>query len=104
LSGSTSPTTHDEWNEEIDLAEKLLIYAHCPAANSSSLNKIPFECANIHILNWGQHRDLMPEVSRARWSHMYQDMKNYAPYGSHELETTEEDQQSFDIEVARDTA
>lgn len=88
LSGSKTPS-HELWNEEIDLVEKLLIYAHGPAANSSNLNQIPEGCKHIHVLNWGQRRDLVPEVSGARWSDTFHVVKNYAAYGKHDQETAE---------------
>lgn len=85
LSGPDTPT--DEiWESEIDLVEKLLIFAHAPAANASSLNKIPEGCADIHVLNWGKHRDIVPEVSGARWSDYYwpsQHEEAYSHYGKH---------------------
>lgn len=87
LSGAETPEPK-EWNTQIDLAEKLLIFAHGPAANSSNLNKIPPECADLHIFNWGQFRDLMPEVSGARWSDHYwqpDEEESYAAYGTHDL-------------------
>jgi hypothetical protein len=87
LSGSCTAEAA-AWFEEIDLVEKLLIYSHWPAGNSKSLKSIPdAKCQNIHILNWGKHRDLMPEVSGARWSSLYDIIENYDCYGgNHELE------------------
>lgn len=38
---------------------------------------------NVHVLNWGHHRDLLPEVSGARWTNKYDDMPNYEVYGEH---------------------
>ncbi|WP_406944464.1 hypothetical protein ACJA3J_14925 [Halobacillus sp. SY10] len=59
----------EEWSSEIDLAERLLIYVHKPAHNSKSLYTIPdIKLQNIHILNWGDHCDLLPEVSGYRWT------------------------------------
>jgi hypothetical protein len=63
--------TPDEetWSNEIDLAERLLIHVHKPAYNSKSLYKIPMENLNsIHILNWGDHCSLYPEISGLRWT------------------------------------
>ncbi|WML58648.1 hypothetical protein [Neobacillus sp. PS2-9] len=57
------------WSKEIDLAEKLLIHVHKPAYNSKSLSLIrDAELQDIHILNWGDHRDLLPEISGLRWT------------------------------------
>ncbi|GEB78538.1 hypothetical protein [Sporolactobacillus inulinus] len=57
------------WSKEIDLAEKLLINVHKPAYNSKNLTSIrDDEFQNIHIFNWGDHRDLLPEISGLRWT------------------------------------
>ncbi|MGN4718480.1 hypothetical protein ACTFQ7_22070 [Bacillus cereus group sp. MYBK226-2] len=66
--GSKNPT-ETEWSVEIDLAERLLIYVHKPAYNSkgiSSLTELEFQ--DIHILNWGNYRSLLPEISGLRWT------------------------------------
>lgn len=66
--GSNNPSP-EQWSKEIDLAERLLIYVHKPAYNSRSLSSLPdTELQNIHILNWGHHRDLLPELSGLRWT------------------------------------
>ena len=53
LAGEGVPN-ENQWSNEIDLAEKLLIYVHKPAYNSKNLNNIPDkELQNVHILNWG---------------------------------------------------
>ena len=68
LHGSRTPT-EIEWSDEIDLAERLLIYVHKPAYNARSLSTLPdAQLQNIHILNWGHHRDLLPELSGTRWT------------------------------------
>lgn len=84
LSGHETPES-EFWSEEIDLVEKLLIYSHWPAGNSQNLNNIPDEkCRNLHVLNWGNHRDLMPEVSGARWTSLHSVIENYDCYGNHD--------------------
>ncbi|MGD6942467.1 hypothetical protein ACQCT6_10540 [Cytobacillus gottheilii] len=66
--GETKPSNL-EWFEEITLAEQLLIAVHKPAFNSKSLfANFNLKLQNIHILNWGNYRDLFPEVSGLRWS------------------------------------
>lgn len=68
LAGEVTPT-ETQWSKEIDLAEKLLINVHKPAYNTQNLITIPDErLQNIHILNWGYYRDLLPEVSGLRWT------------------------------------
>ena len=55
------------WTNMIDKAEKLLIFAHRPAHNSSNINSIKNEeVKNTHVLNWGEFKDLQPEVSSMR--------------------------------------
>lgn len=69
LSGTNGTPSAESWLEEITIAETFLIYAHWPAGNSSGLNvNMGKDFHDIHILNWGQHRSLLPEVSGARYS------------------------------------
>jgi len=69
------------WSEEIALAEKLLIFSHCPPMNSSGLNvqitKKDREYG-YHVFNWGQHGVLLPEVSAQRFSFSDDDMELYS--------------------------
>lgn len=68
LHGPENPSP-ETWSTDIDLAERLLIYVHKPAYNARSVSSLPdLELQNIHILNWGHHRDLLPEVSGLRWT------------------------------------
>lgn len=79
LHGSQNPN-NDVWSKEIDLAERLLIYVHKPAYNSKSISTLPdTEIQNIHILNWGHHRDLLPEISGLRWTSKL-DFLPFEPY------------------------
>lgn len=71
----------DNWDKLIDLAEKLLIFAHHPASNSSNLNSLPEDVKQIHIFNWGQFRDLMAEVSGMRWSSFFVAERNSDDWG-----------------------
>lgn len=85
LHGTYTPT-NDEWSYEIDLAERLLIYSHIPAHNSKSIATIPdYEIQNIHILNWGNHRDLLPEVTGLRWTSKL-DNQSYEVYNLNECD------------------
>ena len=84
LSGSKTPDD-DTWTKHIRLAERLLIYAHSPPMNNQkSLAALEAELRFIRVLNWGKHRDLLPEVSGARWTSRYDDIPNYHAY--HEKE------------------
>jgi len=69
IAGETTPDLK-VWEEEINLAEKLLIYTHAPAYNSQNILRLRNEkdLFGIHVLNWGHHRDLLPEVSGYRWT------------------------------------
>jgi hypothetical protein len=79
IAGETTPL-EKVWSKEIDLVEKLLINVHKPAYNSKNLNSIPdIELQDIHILNWGDHRDLLPEISGLRWTSKL-DNKEYDIY------------------------
>jgi hypothetical protein len=75
LAGESIPD-EEIWSKEIELAEKLLINVHKPAYNSKSLTSIPdSELQDVHILNWGAHRDLLPEISGLRWTSKLDNMK-----------------------------
>ncbi|MBO0602521.1 hypothetical protein I2483_12715 [Sporosarcina sp. E16_3] len=68
LAGECTPE-ESNWSKEIDMAEKLLIYVHKPAYNSKNLSNIPeMDLKDVHILNWGSYRALLPEVSGLRWT------------------------------------
>ncbi|MEK3981638.1 hypothetical protein MKY37_21785 [Psychrobacillus sp. FSL K6-2836] len=82
LHGPQNPT-YEIWSKEIDLAERLLIYVHKPAYNSKSISSLPdSELQNIHILNWGHHRNLLPELSGLRWTSKL----NYLKYETYKWE------------------
>ena len=56
-----------DWEYLIDLAEKIQIYSHGPAFNTSNLNKINSERPDARVMNWGMRKSLLPEVSINRW-------------------------------------
>ncbi|AJD92215.1 hypothetical protein JMA_28980 [Jeotgalibacillus malaysiensis] len=63
------PSSGSAWSSEIDLAERLLLYVHKPAHNSKSIaSLVNQQLQYVHVLNWGHHRDLLPEVSGFRWT------------------------------------
>jgi len=79
LHGPQNPT-NDIKSKEVDLAERLLIYTHKPSYNARSLSSLlDAQMQNIHILNWGDHRDLLPEVSGLRYTTALDDLE-YIPY------------------------
>jgi hypothetical protein len=57
------------WDKLISHAERLLIFTHAPAHNSSNINtlsrsdEILKEIKNIRVINYDNYRDLMSEVS-----------------------------------------
>jgi hypothetical protein len=69
------------WDKMIDTAERMLIYSHEPARNSSNILNITrnkeklksFE--DVRILNYGRYKSLMPEISGEMWIKEYGDMK-----------------------------
>lgn len=67
LSASNAPTD-DIWEDEINLVESLFIYVHSPAYNTMNINSINYsKLEHIHILNLGQFKQLLPELSGIRW-------------------------------------
>ncbi|WP_276682125.1 hypothetical protein [Thalassolituus oleivorans] len=90
LSGYEETPSDKIWSHHISLVERLLISAHCPAANSSGLN-IEFgkDIHSVHVLNWGRFRDLLPEVSGARYSDKYYSDDGYSQYGQSQRPVSE---------------
>jgi hypothetical protein len=70
LKGVSTPSS-DEWRNEINWAEKLLIHVHDPAYNSrqnTELDEADPRVCNARVMNWGCIRALQPEVSGRRWT------------------------------------
>jgi hypothetical protein len=68
LAGVTTPSD-DAWNREIELAERLLIFAHQPPLNvKRGLGAMESVLQSIHVCNWGLRGDILPEVSGLRWT------------------------------------
>ena len=69
LAGDKEAPDDATWCRQIELAERLLIFVHRPAWNAQKgIARIDHELQQVHVLNWGFHRSLLPEVSGARWS------------------------------------
>ena len=63
----------DAWEELIQQAEQLLIYAHLPALNTQNTKSLSEEkVLGNRIFNWDSHRDLFPEVSGSRFTSRYE--------------------------------
>jgi hypothetical protein len=74
LAGQTTPSDKI-WQDEINWAERLLIFAHSPATNTQKkLGQLESDMESIHVLNWGHRRDLLPEVSGIRWTNVIGDI------------------------------
>ena len=73
LFGGPTPD-NPTWEHHIDMAERLLIQAHKPAENSQKELVRGLDLAHVHVLNWSQYRDLLPEVSGARWSSRFDNL------------------------------
>jgi hypothetical protein len=59
----------------IDFTERLLIYAHNPCLNTQkNPAELKEDLRHVHVLNWGTYRDLLPEVSGARWSTRFDEL------------------------------
>lgn len=85
LAGIQTPGL-EQWSQEITRAERLLIYSHSPACNSQCVSSINEDgLLDVHILNWGCHRDLMAEVSGSRWTSKYHELPNYQEYSLSKL-------------------
>ncbi|GAJ99970.1 hypothetical protein [Geomicrobium sp. JCM 19055] len=66
--GGEHQIDNNVWYEQIKNAERLLIHVHKPAFNSQFItDRTRNELDRIHILNWGNRRHLLPEVSSVRW-------------------------------------
>jgi hypothetical protein len=69
LAGHVDAPNNEIWSRLISLSESLMIYAHAPSSNSKNISNIrQDEVRRLHILNWGDHRALLPEVSGQRWT------------------------------------
>ncbi len=81
LSGWNGTPSNAEWEEHIDRAERLLILAHTPAYNAQKgIDYKDSELQEFHVLNWGCHRSLLPEVSGWRYTSKFDDETKYKPY------------------------
>ena len=83
LAGERTPNDA-KWGHNIDMVETLLIHSHWPAANSHNIQTLgghTAEIADTHILNWGQRRSLLGEVSGLMLTEQYDDIPSYHCYG-----------------------
>ncbi len=79
--GVVTPSNGD-WEEEMDLALRLLIFAHAPVFNAREVAASPDDdLKEVHVVNWGQYLDLAPEVSGRRYLYKFPDTPEYTYYG-----------------------
>jgi len=53
--------------QQLVIAESILLFAHSPGFNTSNLNSIGHKGGDIRVMNWGKRKSLFPEVSISRW-------------------------------------
>lgn len=71
------------WSDHIKLAERLLIHAHKPAENTQKqLAGLEKNLRLVHVVNWRHYRDLMPEVSGARWTERFEELSYDTRYST----------------------
>lgn len=81
LSGWNGTPSNAVWEEHIDRAEKLLILAHRPAYNAQkNIDYGDAQLQEFHVLNWGYHRSLLPEVSGWRYTSKFDNETGYKPF------------------------
>lgn len=76
---SKEEPTLEKWSNLINIAERMLIFAHSPAMNSSNILTISrnivelkkFE--NVRIFNYDNCRSLLPEISGELWIKKFED-------------------------------
>jgi len=85
LAGAATPP-NDVWNRQIELAERLLIFAHKPPLNVRvGLGDLEEILQSVHIYNWGARATILPEVSGLRWTSNGESMpKNIYQAGSND--------------------
>jgi hypothetical protein len=79
--GVVTPS-HGVWEEEMDLALRLLVFAHAPVFNAREVAAAPDDdLKEVHVINWGQYLDLAPEVTGRRYLYKFPDTPEYSYYG-----------------------
>lgn len=79
----------EEWDKMISVAERMLIFAHEPARNSSNILNISKdktllkEFEDVRVFNYDNYRSLMPEISGELWVKSFDDYKGV--FGSKSL-------------------
>jgi hypothetical protein len=72
-----------DWDEDIAIAESLLIHSHAPGYNGHYAKNPPSQdrCGLARVLNWGAVRSLQREVSGLMWTAAAKAFEEYAVYG-----------------------
>lgn len=83
LAGGQTPSD-EHWGLQIRLAESLLISANKPPRNGQGVAwlsaAVDPACHRLHVLNWGSYGAILPEVSGARWSSLFDSIPGFRPY------------------------
>jgi hypothetical protein len=70
------------WEEEMEVAHRLLVFAHAPVFNGRQVAAVPDDdLKDVHVVNWGSHLDLAPEVSGRRYLYKFPDTPEFSYYG-----------------------
>ena len=72
LTGEIRNEKYESWKYRVELAERLLIYSHKPGYNKDDVKHGEsgpelFMKEDTHVFNWGAYKNVLPEVSSARW-------------------------------------
>lgn len=67
---------NENWYKYIDIAERILIKAHCPAYNSKEIKGLlKTQDENFIVMNWDDYGALLTEVSSLRLSYEFWDIE-----------------------------
>lgn len=61
------------WLDHINIAEKLIILSCTPARNGQNVSTFSRDVGHVHVFNWGNHRDILPEISGRRWTTTFEE-------------------------------
>ena len=88
----------DNLSERIKWAEAILIHSHAPAKNSSNIsgNRI-YYTESIHVLNYNNYRDLLPEVSSKRWYSTFKNIEILKKIATHYKCKIQEDENNYGV-------
>jgi len=69
------------WEDEMEVAHRLLVFAHAPVFNDRQVAAVPEDdLKNVQVINWGEYLDLAPEVSGRRFLYKFPDTPEFSYY------------------------